>query len=987
MTTTGTPPPAETPDGPAAPARTGEQAPATAPSLDHLRLPVLSAPSVLLTRGLVLVAFVFGLYLLDQIANVLLDFWLLESLGYEQVFWTNFQAAALIFALTFLAFGAAVAMPALLLGNLGRSGRLRALLVAGLIATYAGYAYLHRFPDYLLWANGGGFGTRDPVYDNDIGFYVFDLPAIWTTMHILTLLGLTGLAASVTFAWIGRDRSARPADVGRVLGAVGQVARPLTLAWVAFLGLVLAVDTWLRRYGLLNADNYDASIPSGAQAIDVTGLFSTKNAILVEALVLLATTVAVILRLRAARRAATGAPAASWRPAFTRGALALLLLPGLSVDIAFRAAVAVRSQIEITPNEPVVQYPFIKRHIDATNTAYGLDKIERKSFVPKGPGDPAPDADELATSATVANVPLWPGYNTWLERLIDPEYVERLFLQPPGDTTIYGPTLATFQQQEKLRPYYDFMDVDTVRYRTAGGPRLFASSARELPLVEPKPWLAWWGQRFVVFTHGHGLVMTPVGAGDDKGEPAYASSGIPTRVTDPALKPGNESLYYAEGAGSMAYSNLRGIQEHDRPTDDGREQISFPDGVDAGVRLDSWIKRLAFGFKSRQFLDIVASDLIDEGSRVHFYRTPLERLEHLAPFLYNDTDPYAVNRGDGISWMVNSMTTTTRYPYSAMGELGDKADRRSPTPRPTRDVNYVRDAVKATVDAYTGKVDLYKFADEPIINAWAKTYPDLFKDRAEMPEPLADQVQYPPQLFHLQFDDLYIYYHQKDALTFFSQEDVFDDGDEVVGPVLSDGEAISFSIEPYYWMPKTGSDLPKSSDETQFAMSMVFTPENALNLRAIATAYMEGEDYGRLSILELPKGRYFPGPEQADSAIDQDPFISQQLGLWQRQGLEVIRGHTTPLVIDGDVLYVEPLFIRSKQNPLPRLERVIVVYRGKATMQTTLEQALRAAVQPGAQFPIRPGPELGGEPAFGADGRIERPDAASLGRNGTSASP
>ena len=316
---------------------------------------------------------------------------------------------------------------------------------------------------------------------------------------------------------------------------------------------------------------------------------------------------------------------------------------------------------------------------------------------------------------------------------------------------------------------------------------LFATATRELPLVEPKPWLAWWGQRFVVFTHGHGLVMAPVGKSDDKGEPNYASNGIPTRVSDPVLKPANESLYYSEGAGSMAYSNLERISEHDQPTDQGREEINFDENVDAGVRLDSWTKRLVFGWKSRQFLDIVASDLITDKSRVHFYRTPLERLEHLAPFLYNDTDPYAVNRGEGVTWMVNSMTTTSRYPYSMWGDLGDKADRRSPTPRPTRRVNYVRDAVKATVDAYTGQTQLYKFADEPIINTWADIYPDLFKDKAEMPPALRDQVQYPPQLFHIQFDDLNVYYHQKDALTFFSQEDVFDDGDEVVGPIMEGG--------------------------------------------------------------------------------------------------------------------------------------------------------------------------------------------------------
>lgn len=385
----------------------------------------------------------------------------------------------------------------------------------------------------------------------------------------------------------------------------------------------------------------------------------------------------------------------------------------------------------------------------------------------------------------------------------------------------------------------------------------------------------------------------------------------------------------------------------------------------AGVNLDSPLKRVVFGWKSRQFIDILFSDLIQgDETRVHYFRTPLERMKHVAPFLYTDTDPYAVTRGDGISWMLNGMTTTTRYPYSLRSELGDTSDRRTPTPEATRWVNYVRDSVKGTVDAYTGDIKLYKFADEPVINTWAEIYPDLFQEKEEMPPNLRDQVQYPVQLMHTQFDDVYIYTHQKNALTFFSQEDLFDDGDEVVGPILDEGNAVSFSIEPYYWIAETGQELPASSSKYQFAQSLIFTPENAANLRAIATVYQDGEDYGRLSMLEVPKGTFFQGPEQADAAIDQDAFISQQIGLWTRLGLEVIRGHTTPLIVDGELIYIEPLFTRSSQNPIPQLKRVIVVSRGTAALGKTLPEALKAAFVGRAEFPLRFGPELGGEPNF-----------------------
>jgi uncharacterized membrane protein (UPF0182 family) len=356
--------------------------------------------------------------------------------------------------------------------------------------------------------------------------------------------------------------------------------------------------------------------------------------------------------------------------------------------------------------------------------------------------------------------------------------------------------------------------------------------------------------------------------------------------------------------------------------------------------------------------------LITSETRVHYFRTPLERVERLAPFLFADGDPYAVNADGKVTWMVNGISTADRYPYSMWGDLGDKSHVRSPTRQPTRHVNYAKDAVKATIDAYTGKIDLYKWMDEPVIDTWADVYPDLFKQKSSMPQHFREQVQYPQSLFHLQFDDLYIFYGMDDPLTFFSLEDLWDDGDEVVGPMLSEGEAISFSIEPYYWVTETGEDFPATRDKNQFSLSQVFTPEDALNLRSIVTVYQEDEDYGRVIVHRVPKGRFVMGPEQADAAIDQDAFISQQIALWNREGLDVIRGHTSPLIVANELIYVEPLFIMSKQNPVPQLKRVVVVLRGQVGLGETLEEALRAAVDPPARFAVRPGPELGGEPGF-----------------------
>lgn len=940
-------------------------------ALPVVELPRAPAASRLWSRALGFAAVLIAFFLLDQLASLLMHYWFLESLGYKSVFWTNFTAGAVLFAIAFMLWSAAVIVPVMTSGLQGLARR-RGIQLGLLVGLVFGLRDAGHYPTYLPFFNSQSFGASDPIFHHDIGFYAFKYPAIVMTAHELTEIAILALVAGIACAWITRSRSPRPERMGRAAGLVGQLATPFSVAALVTTGVLLALDDWLRVYALLWKDNTDRSIPNGASNLDVAGIWSNKNAFILQAIALTIGIVVLGFRLRRFRRAVTEPrKVRDWKGVRMRS-LAWALLPGLIVVAAFQVMVGLRNQTQTTPNEPVVQYPFIKYHIDATNHAWGLDNVEVKQFSPKDSKDPKPSLARLLASPSIQNAPLWPGYTSWLERLVDPEYANRI-LQNARDYTkgweepIYGPTQSVFHQQQKLRPYYDFMDVDTTRYYIRGQERLFASSVRELPLNEPKPWLTWWGQRYVVFTHGFGLVMSMLQDVTHTGEPVYDAANIPVQVSKPEIGVKNPSVYYGEGAGSMAFSDVANVPEHDHPTDQGRAQIKFPKNVKSGIVVDSPLKRIVLGYKARSFLDIFFSKLIKDDSRVHLFRTPIERAQRIAPFLFHDTDPYAVTDRNRIKWMVNGISTTNRYPMSEIQELGDESDRRTPltTWRKGRWVNYARDSVKTTIDAYTGQVHLYKWQNEPVINMWQSVYPKLFESKEAMPARLKQQVQYPPQLFHVQFDDEYIYTHQQDPLTYFSQEDVFDDANEVVGPILGEGKQITFSKEPYYWVARPGqSGLPPSSQPTQFAQSLIFTPENALNLRAVATVYQDGKDYGKLSVLEIPKGKYFIGPEQADAAIDQDPFISQQAGLWTRRGLELIRGHTTPLLIDGELIYVEPFFIRSKQNPLPRLKRVVVVFRGNAYMAETLRTALKEAIHPFPKFPIRPGPELGGEPPF-----------------------
>jgi uncharacterized membrane protein (UPF0182 family) len=346
-----------------------------------------------------------------------------------------------------------------------------------------------------------------------------------------------------------------------------------------------------------------------------------------------------------------------------------------------------------------------------------------------------PDVDEMLLSSTLQNAPLWPGFTSETGQVLDPQHSERLLLTD-GDTVVYGPTMDTFRQEQKLRPYYDFVSVDTVMYEIDGEPQLFASAVRETPVdpYAPMPWLLHWSQQHLIYTHGYGLVMVPIDGVDPDGGPNYASSEIPSQTMSPALELTAPFVYFGEANEAMAFTNATDLPEVNVLP--GSEQIDggMPADVSAGVPVDSLLKRLVFGWRSGFPMPVIFSDLINDESQALYYRIPIERVEQIAPFVYFDTNTYAVAADGEMVWMINGMTTSDRYPFSRLGDLGDKSDVRSPIVRPHRDVNYVEDSVKATVNATTGDVQIYKIVDEPVVDMWADIYPDLFVDGEAMPK-------------------------------------------------------------------------------------------------------------------------------------------------------------------------------------------------------------------------------------------------------------
>jgi len=438
----------------------------------------------------------------------------------------------------------------------------------------------------------------------------------------------------------------------------------------------------------------------------------------------------------------------------------------------------------------------------------------------------------------------------------------------------------------------------------------------------------------------------------------------------------------------MAFSNAEQLKELDYATDEGRAEFVLPQDVKVGIKLDSLFKRFIVAWRSGVFFDIMFSDLIGPETRLHFYRTPTERINRIAPFLYLDDDPWAIVADGRIQWMLNGMTISRWYPYSRRNEIGRPGDTRTGRIRPDRYKNYIRDAVKVTVDAYTGDVRLYKISDEPIVKTWAGIYPELFTPKEEMPQSIRDHMMYPLQLFQAQFDEAYVDYHMKDPLTFYNMEDMWDDAKTVLGPIITQGRAMMFDILPFNWMAETGKGvLPSSKEGTQFTLSSAYTNRGSMSLRALPMVYQDGEDYGRIVVLQLPKAYFYPGPEQAEAAIDQNPEISEQISWWNRMGAEVVRGHIAPLVIGNELIYVSPLFLRSRQNRLSQLKRILVVFRGHAAAGKTLKEALTKAIETAREARER-GMTMGtlqkalderprwSQPAQPVDNKVQRPVVA-----------
>jgi uncharacterized membrane protein (UPF0182 family) len=557
---------------------------------------------------------------------------------------------------------------------------------------------------------------------------------------------------------------------------------------------------------------------------------------------------------------------------------ALIMLAAMWI-IGLGVYPAVLQTYRVKPNELAFERPFIEHNIRMTRQAFGLDRIEEKEF----PADETLDAKALARNdATIKNIRLWD----------------------------YRPLLRTYGQLQEIRTYYKFVDVDNDRYRINGDYRQLMLSPRELSYQHLQGGRNWINER-LTYSHGYGVVVGPVNRVTAEGLPEFFVKDIPPQSVEGFPVVTRPEIYFGEIANEYVLVRTRS-QELDYPRGDQNVYTRYQGR--GGIPITSWLRRLAFAARFAEPKIVLSDDLTPE-SRILMYRTVSERIQRIAPFFRYDRDPYLVVADDGrLVWMIDGYTSTDRYPYS----------------EPVRGIgNYMRNSVKATLDAYHGTVTFY-LADptDPIVQALSRGFPGLLVPLAQMPADLQRHIRYPEDFFGIQARK-YATYHMLDPQVFYNREDMWAIPRRTV-------EGRDREMEPYYTIMR----LPEETKE-EFILLTLFNPSRRDNMIAWLAARTDPPNYGRLIVYNFPKQKLVYGPRQIDARIDQDPVISQQLALWNQRGSTVIRGSLLAIPIDQSLVYVQPLYLAaSEQGALPELRRVIVAHGNQIAMEPTLEQSL-----------------------------------------------
>ena len=757
---------------------------------------------------------------------------------------------------------------------------------------------------FLAFIKATPFSSSDPLFGHNISFYVFVLP-LWELSHFWLMgISLTGFI-SVTLIYL---LSGNSVSQGRFSGFTHPQRRHL-YGLAGMLALTIAWGFWLDRYSLLYSTQ---GILYGAGYTDVTIDLPTKNLLCIGA-----ATIAAIFFWRASRTSSTQHPLKlSWLLSIYLG----IAVAGVLIPRGVQALV-------VQPNELAREKSYIEKSIQLTRAAFDLDNIETQTFQPKA--DLTPKRLQ-ANDSTIRNVRLW-------------------------DTR---PLLEANRQLQRIRLYYEFPSADVDRYtlkttdldpqqqaqKSGTEKRQVLVAARELDYENVPPEAQTWINQRLIYTHGYGFTLSPVNTAESSGLPTYFVKDIGTGNDEGTLQTATSDIqasipinqpriYFGELTNNYVMTNTK-VQELDYPNGNENRYNTY-DGV-GGVAIGSWWQRGLFSLYLRDWQMVFTQNFTPK-TEVLYRRQILKRVKDLAPFLRFDSNPYLVTANVDVDplnktnkeavqgtlfWIIDAYTTSDHYPYSDPGE---------------ENFNYIRNSVKVVVDAYNGSVTFYSIdLNDPILKTWQHIFPQMFQALETMPSSLQSHIRYPIDLFRAQSQSL-LTYHMTDPQVFYNREDQWRVPNEIYGEK-------SQLVQPYYLTMK----LPESKAE-EFVLFYPFTPVRRNNLIAWLAARSDGENYGKRLLYQFPKRELIFGPEQIEALINQDPVISQQISLWNRQGSRVIQGNLLIIPIENSLLYVEPLYLEAESNSVPILARVIVVYENKIVMAKTLEQGLSGIFQGNGQ--------------------------------------
>jgi len=782
-----------------------------------------------------------------------------------------------------------------------------AVAIVAVLSFFAGLAGSGAYGTYLLWRNSTPFGEVDPQFGLDLSFYMFELPFYRFALGFAFALVILALMIVTAVHYIYGGLRLQPKGDRATVAAQVQLS-----ALIAIFLLLKSVAYYLDRFGLVTKSE---TLVTGFTGLKYTDVFAVLPAL--NILVFVSILVAALFIFNIFRR--------HW--VIPTMGLGLMVLTSVVVGGLYPLFV---QQFQVRPSELVREQPYIQRNIDATRQAYSIDDAKIVEYA----GSVSPPSIETlqASAGTLNNI-----------RLLDPAVIS-----------------PTYNQLQQIRGYYSFnnrLDVD--RYDLTDGRRGAIVAVREINLAGIPDGQRNWTNDKAVYTHGYGFVSAYDNTALSNGTPDFFASDIPPvgelEVTQPRV-------YFGEL--SPSYS-IVGAPEGTPPV-----ELDFPDDTnptgqatntyqgDGGVPMGSLFGKLLFATKF-QDSNILLSDLVNSDSQIMWDRSPLVRVEKVAPWLTLDQDPYPVVADGRIQWIVDGYTLSNEYPYSSRVSLAE-ATSDSISNRvvqsgllPRDQVNYMRNSVKAVVDAYEGTVKLYAWdPTDPVLQTWMKAFPDVVESRDNMSADIVEHVRYPQDIFKVQ-RNIMSRYHVTDAVTFYNGTDVwivpFD-------PTVSPAQVFQ---PPYYLTLQ----MPGRS-ETAFSLTTTFAPQRRQTLAAFMAVNSDpGENYGTIEVLQLPSNTTIPGPQQVQNNFESDPVVSSQLNLLRRGGSEVELGNLLSLPFNGGLLYVEPVYIRAAADGYPLLRKVLAGYGANVALEDTLAAALAKVLStnPEALPENLPDIDLGGE--------------------------